>query len=271
MKDLTDIRRYELKYAITEAMAARIRDEIAPICVLDRNVPHGESGYTVNNLYFDTPSLKFYYDTRFRKPMRYKARARYYGMKAADWIWPEIKYRQGSIIWKRRYRLPVDHFQSLVQTRATHRHEPEIKPQLDRFEEIVHWYDAHPVIHVRYFREPYVTTLEDYGRVTFDRRLCYRPVHGSSDLDYRERDMLYYDDPVTTFNADSPVLLEIKVEPQVPHWIIAVIRKFNLVQRPFSKYCYGIDHTMGTITQGRNPATSRSTFHQTVSSARSVE
>jgi hypothetical protein len=253
LSDLTDIRRYELKYTVTESIAARIRDEISSCCVLDCHVPPGETGYTVNNLYFDTPGLKFYYDTRFRKPMRYKARARYYGMKACDWIWPEIKYRQGSIIWKKRYRLPVGHFPELVQTRAVHMREPEIKPQLNRFEDLLHWYDAHPILHVRYFREPYVTTLEDYGRVTFDRRLCYRAVHGSAELDYNEPDMLYFDDPVTTYSPDSPVLLEIKVEPHVPRWIIALIQKFNLNQRPFSKYCYGIDHALAYFTEGRNP------------------
>lgn len=261
MKDLTNIRRYELKYAVTESMAARIRDEIAPMCVLDRHVPHGESGYTVNNLYFDTSGLRFYYDTKFRKPIRYKARARYYGMKPADWVWPEIKYRQGSIIWKKRYRLPIGQFPDLFQIRETHNREPEIKSRLDRFEDLLYWYDAHPILHVRYFREPYVTTLENYGRVTFDRCLCYRSVHGSVDLGYREQDMVYYDDPVTTIHPDSPVLLEIKVEPSVPQWIIAVIRKFNLMQRPFSKYCYGIDHTLGYITPGRNSVMTYTTFH----------
>ncbi len=98
----------------------------------------------------------------------------------------------------------------------------------------------------------HVTTLEDYGRVTFDRRLCYRAVHGSADLDYNEPDMLYYDDPVTTYSPDSPVLLEIKVEPHVPWWIIALIQKFKLNQRPFSKYCYGIDHTLAYFTEARN-------------------
>jgi hypothetical protein len=83
LKDLVDIRRYELKYAITEDVAAAIKAHIAPMCVLDRHVHCGEPGYTVNNLYFDTPALRFYYDTKFRKPMRYKARARYYGLKSS--------------------------------------------------------------------------------------------------------------------------------------------------------------------------------------------
>jgi hypothetical protein len=260
MEDLSDIRRYELKYAVTESIAARIKEYIAPICALDRHVPAGETGYTVNNLYFDTAGLKFYHDTKFRKPMRYKARARYYGPAPLDWVWPEIKYRQGSIIWKKRYRIAIDQFPTLFTCRKAEDGEPVIKTRLDRFEELLHWYDAQPVLHVRYFREPFVTTLETYGRVTFDRRLCYRPVHGSISLDYREQDMVYYDDPVTTQNPDSPVLLEIKIETHVPLWVIEMIRKFDLVQRPFSKYCYGIDHILGSLTAGRHSIFNYSTF-----------
>ena len=107
MEDLSKIRRYELKYTITEGMAADIQDYISNICCLDKHVPAGESGYTVNNVYFDTSDLKFYHDTKFRKVTRYKPRARYYGMKPSDVIWPEIKYRHCNIIWKKRYcRVP---------------------------------------------------------------------------------------------------------------------------------------------------------------------
>jgi len=120
-------------------------------------------------------------------------------------------------------------------------------------EELIYWYNAGPVLYVRYFREPYVTELEEYGRVTFDRKLCYRPARGSIELDYKEEDMIYYDDAITTLNFDqSPVLLEIKVETLVPYWASELIRKFHLMQRPFSKYCYGIDHARGYITNPRN-------------------
>ena len=127
-----------------------------------------------------------------------------------------------------------------------------MKQQLNRFEEIIHWYDAQPVLHVRYFREPYITQLESYGRITFDHNLAYRQIYGSIDLDYMEKDMLYYDDPMTTIHHQSPVILEIKVETLVPQWTIKMIKKFNLVQRPFSKYCYGIDYIKHDSPSGRN-------------------
>ena len=122
---------------------------------------------------------------------------------------------------------------------------------MDTFDEIIYWYSAQPILHVRYFREPYVSDLESYGRVTFDRNLCCRPTNGSIDLDYDERDLLYYDDPISSHNYDSPVLLEIKVEKQVPAWAIELIRKFNLMQRPYSKYCYGLDSIMNYNHCGR--------------------
>jgi len=252
MEDLSNIRRYELKYVITESVAAGIKDYISNICSLDKHVPPGGLGYIVNNLYFDTPDLRFYHDTKFRKLTRYKPRIRYYGNKARDLIWPEIKYRHASIIWKKRYSIPVEKYRDLFIPRQSE-DAPRSRMFIERFEDLLHWTGARPVLHVRYFREPYVTDLEAYGRVTFDRNLCYRLVHGSIGLDYQEKDMMYYDDPVTTMNFNSPVLLEIKVETRVPVWVVELIRKFNLGQRGFSKYCYGIDHALGYFTPSRQP------------------
>ena len=250
-KDFHEIVRYELKYAITEELAAQIREYIKNICTLDTHVPPGEQGYIVNNLYFDTPDLKFYYDTKFRKLTRYKARARFYGEKATDFIWPEIKYRNASVIWKRRYSIPIERWPELFNPGNTDKRQPIVKSQLDTFDDLVFWYKAQPTLHVRYFREPYVTELEDYGRVTFDRQLCCRPTNGSIELAYHEQDLFYYDDPVNSRDYDSPVILEIKVETLVPVWAIKLIRKFDLKQRGFSKYCYGMDSILGYCENGR--------------------
>ena len=249
---LSKIRRYELKYAITDSLADQIKDYISNICFLDEHVSEGDSGYIVNNLYFDTVDLKFYTDTKFRKLTRYKPRARYYGMKTGDCIWPEIKYRHGNLIWKNRQCIPIDCWPSLFCPELSDDKICNVKQQINRFDEIIHWHDARPVLHVRYFREPYVTRLESYGRITFDHNLAYRQIYGSTDLDYREKDMLYYDDPITTIDHQSPVILEIKVETLVPQWTIKMIKKFNLVQRPLSKYCYGIDYIKQYLPSSRN-------------------
>ncbi len=249
--NLSKIRRYELKYVINESLAAEIRDYISSICTLDKHVPPGETGYIVNNLYFDTGDLRFYHDTKHRKLTRYKPRARFYGEKASDFIWPEIKFRNANVIWKRRYSIPIDQWPGLFSPSKTNHASPTFKNEFEKFDEVVYWHNAQPVLHVRYFREPYVTELETYGRITFDRRLCCRPTDGSIDLEYDERDMLYYDDPITAKSDDSPLLLEIKVETHVPAWVISLIHTFNLMQRPYSKYCYGIDSLFHNCDNGR--------------------
>lgn len=254
LSDLSQIKRYELKYVISEKTATKIRDYIQGICSLDRHASPKTGGYIVNNLYFDTPSLHFYYDTKFRRLTRYKLRARYYGEQVTDFIWPEIKYRQSSVIWKTRRRVSVEQWPELFNSQKSEHKNPTIKDRLDSFEDIIHWYGAQPVLHMRYFREPYVTQLERYGRVTFDRRLTYRMAHGSIDLSPDDaEDMLFYDDPVTSKHYESPVILEIKVETLVPFWAIDIIQKFDLVQRGFSKYCYGIDNNMEYGSYFRSP------------------
>ena len=240
--DLSKLKRYELKYTISESLAAEIRDYIRGFFKLDEHVPSGEDGYIVNNLYFDTPDLRFYFDTRFRKLIRYKLRARFYGEKSSDYIWPEIKYRHGPVIWKTRRKIPMEEWPQLFLLQRSEQQESVRKSGLDSFEELVHWYGAQPVLHVRYYREPYVTQLETYGRVTFDRRLTYSMAEGSIDVFRDGREMIYYDDPLSTLCHESPIVLEIKVERLVPFWVIDMVRQFGLVQRPFSKYCYGIDN-----------------------------
>ncbi|MFC2134226.1 VTC domain-containing protein [Bacteroidota bacterium] len=249
--DISSIKRYELKYTIDENLASEIRDYLKNIFVLDSHVPPGEKEYIVNNLYFDTNDLKFYYDTKFRKLTRYKPRVRYYGEKATDLIWPEVKYRNSSVIWKRRYSIPISKWPELSSRTRICKKISSAKEQLDSFDDVIYWYNANPVLHVRYHREPYVTELESYGRITFDRRLACRSMNGSIELDYDEKEMLYYDDPVSSKSADSLVILEIKVETLVPSWAIELIHTFNLMQRPYSKYCYGLDSLTNFKENGR--------------------
>lgn len=244
MDALNKIRRYELKYLIDEELAERIRDDISGICRLDPHVAIGENTYLVNNLYFDTIDLRFYYDTKFHKLPRFKARARFYGEQFTDHIWTELKYKQGNVVWKIREKLTKDEWQNYFTMQMFRDFQQEIQAGLGDFRDTVYWFDAKPTISVRYRREPYVSLLDNYARITFDRQLSYRYPVESLELAFEESDLIYYDDPATTRADISGVILEIKVETLLPHWVVNLIRKFNLVQRPFSKYCYSIDHVL---------------------------
>lgn len=242
--DLSGLRRYELKYTVTESQAQAIRDYIQPLFSLDRHASPQQRGYVVNNVYLDTPGLRFYYDTKFKQETRLKSRVRYYGQAPDDFVILEVKHRHNTISWKRRRQIPADEWPGVLEVSRSERTAPSYIDLPETFEEVNHLYSTAPVLHVRYFREPYVSDIDEYGRITFDRALRYRLAHGSYEIGSRDDDMIYYDDPVTARWDDSPVVLEIKTQAYVPFWAIDLIHRFSLVQRGYSKYCYAIDQCL---------------------------
>lgn len=242
--DLSGLPRHELKYTVTESTAAAIADYIQPLFCLDPHVASGERRYVVNNVYLDTPGLRFYYDTKFRQLTRLKPRVRYYGLEPGAFLFLEVKHRHNTTSWKVRQRIPVEQWPGVLEVSAAERRAPVRIDLPETFQEVAHLYSAVPVLHVRYAREPYVSGIDEYGRITFDRALRCRPTYGSSQMETRDADMICFDDPVTAQWQDSPVVLEIKTQAFVPPWAIDIIRRFSLVQRGFSKYCYGIDRCL---------------------------
>jgi hypothetical protein len=242
--DLSGLRRYELKYTIPESLARQIRDYIQPFCSLDPNASAAERGYTVNNIYLDTPGLRFYHDVQAKQETRLKPRVRYYGPAPDDHVILEVKHRHNTISWKRRRQIPADQWPGVLEIAPSQQETSSYTTMPETFAEVNHLYSTTPVLHVRYFREPYVSDIDPYGRVTFDRALRFRLAHGSYELAIRDEDMSYYDDPVNTRSDDSPVVLEIKTQAFVPSWAVDLIRHFSLMQRGYSKYCYAIDRCL---------------------------
>ena len=250
-KDPWIISRYESKYLIPESTARAVRDAIRGLCVPDRNAD-ASGVYVVNNFYFDTPDLRFYHDTKFKQYNRFKLRVRYYGDVPEGNLWLEIKHKIRNITWKTRRPCPLAQWESIFEAgQGGGGLNGQPLSLRDSFENAVLRFGAEPRVHVRYLREPYLCDFESYCRITFDRNLSFRPTHGSLDLVSSEP-FMYYDDAVTSLaeDDDSPVILEIKTETQVPPWIMGLIRRFQLQQRGFSKYCYAVDNTMEQEAQG---------------------
>jgi hypothetical protein len=244
------ISRYEAKYVIDERLARAVRDGIRGYCSPDEHVD-ANGRYTVNNLYFDTPDLRFYYDTKFKQYNRFKPRVRFYGQAPDSYLWVELKHKIKNVTWKTRRRINVGEWPKLLEVSEPFAGPARIIRLTESFEDAVMRFQARPILHVRYVREPYVSNFDNYGRVTFDRCLTYRLAYGSFDLN-PDSDMMCYDDCESTLvhSDDSPVILEIKTETLVPRWVIELVQRFELNQRGFSKYCYAIDNTMLAASVG---------------------
>jgi hypothetical protein len=230
--------RLELKFLITEAMAFRVREAITPVCDPDA---HTGGRYDLRTLYFDTPQRHFHRAKLRRDADRLKLRARVYGGAdegpAADAVVRlETKRKTGAFVRKDRTPTTPRHWVDAALGRRA-------GAEAFAFEMLRH--GAEPSVLVRYEREAYVSRVDPYARVTFDRRVRAQSKR-SFDFDWDERRAV----PLDAGRASgwrsgggvlSPIVLELKSERQIPFWMASLIRRFDLERTGFSKYSRSVD------------------------------
>lgn len=229
------ISRHELKFLVDPDTAERVREDVTRICALDRHANGGR--YLVNTLYLDTPEMRFYGDVRFGRARRVKPRVRWYGVSPGPRIWLEVKAREASVNMKRRNPVPTSMWPGILSP-ALH---AAPTGMMTPFEALVAKSAARPVLHVRYEREPWISGLDDYARVTFDRALRVRSALSSPELPRDDFGFTYVAWETQVGEPEAGVLIEMKSALQIPRWMGALIRRHGLEQRGFSKYGNGID------------------------------
>lgn len=248
--DQREVHRYELKFLISEATYSEIYSYISCLCEPDNTGENVDGKYTVHSLYFDTPDFQFYADTQIRVPTRIKPRARYFGGAPKDVVWLELKKRNRDMVWKKRIRATLEYWPEVLYRSFPPPSErrivelSNIQSYEDSFLNAINSFRAVPSAHVRYEREAYMSQVDTYARITFDRKLRGCLANGDTNLFVEERDLICFDDPATCDHPDSPVILEIKAEALIPKWIIHMIQDFGLQRRGFSKYCNTIRTSM---------------------------
>jgi len=241
------IRRYENKYLIPADICDEIRDYLSFFCVPDPNAVSGDGFYYVHSLYFDTPKLKFFWDNKNRLSTRLKPRVRYFGLKPTDFVVLEVKRRFKNVVWKKREIIAPELWPDVLSSRPSDgytrnlNHDSFTERYLESFLNVVNTYGAIPVVHVRYLREAYVSEIDEYVRITFDRQLSGCLAHGNTDLTADDDDFVWVDDPATSNFFESPVIMEIKCEPSFPRWVVDLIQRFRLYRQGFSKYCNALE------------------------------
>jgi hypothetical protein len=226
--------RYELKYVIPEWQAEVVRRAIAPFCVLDPSSAEvaGHS-YAIQSLYLDTMHRDLYRVSCEGRPRRWKARIRRYD--GSDTVFLEVKNKDYDMVRKERARIPAAKWLERVRG-LTH----ENACSAERiFCDRVERYQLVRTLMVRYLREAWISTVDSYARVTFDREVVCRPC-GDWSLDSDGRDWLPLDSPASMLGVRQGVVLELKCLQAVPRWLSRVAQEANLERARFSKYCRGI-------------------------------
>jgi hypothetical protein len=234
--------RYEFKYLIPEWQVDEIRRAIEPFCVLDPNsarIPTHE--YPIQSLYLDTINRDLYRVSRERRGRRWKARVRHYD--GSDTVFLEVKNKDRDMVKKTRAKILVDGWVERVQGPL----HAEASPAERLFCQRLLRFHLAPTVMVRYLREAWLSTVDSYARVTFDRRIVCQPWTDWS-LDADPRNWIALDGARSMLGVPRGVVLELKCLSAVPRWLVNVISNADLQKTRYSKYCKGIERLFARDT-----------------------
>jgi len=235
----SQIERREYKFLVDRRTAAALRAAIQPFCRIDPfAATNPNRSYTVETLYLDTPGLTLFWGNDHEQLDRFKMRVRRYA-KPNSPVYLEVKRRYNDVISKSRGRLGANQWTALLEDPGA-----PIPPDLasydrkavERFLAYSRSLHVQPVTLVRYEREPYVSTIDDYGRVTFDTHVRARVIDRLSFDDEDGGSWRALDGAVLQNTHESLVVLEMKFTNQVPLWMVNIARSIGLVRGAFSKY-----------------------------------
>ena len=227
--------RYELKYLIPELRVEAVRRAIQTFCVLDPYCAKSPTQeYGIQSLYLDTPNRDLYRISRERRSRRWKARVRRYD--GSDTVFLEVKNKDESLIKKLRARIPAAGWVQRIHSPGSEYASPAERTFCGNLEQ----FHLVPTLMVRYMREAWMSTVDSYARVTFDRRVVCQP-WGEWSLDCDDRQWLALDDSHSMLSVPRGVVLELKCLTAVPRWLSNVTQTANLTRARYSKYCKGIE------------------------------
>ncbi|MCC6554510.1 MAG: polyphosphate polymerase domain-containing protein [Polyangiaceae bacterium] len=231
--------RYEYKYLVPERVVPAIREAALAVSRIDEYArPDGR--YAIRSLYFDTPRYDLYWANEREQADRFKVRARCYPGNPGP-VFLEVKRRVKDVIVKTRGPVPADAWRDVLRGRlapleAVSR---SARAAAERFILVVERHHLRPAVLVEYEREAYVSLVDKYARLTFDRRIVVQE-KDAIDLEASPVRWRPIDHPAQTRTTEPICVLELKFEQRPPAWMSALVRRLDLVRYSFSKYCYGV-------------------------------
>ncbi|MEX1018058.1 MAG: polyphosphate polymerase domain-containing protein [Litorilinea sp.] len=237
----TDLR-HELKYLIRHDVQAQLLDELGEYLQVDAHA-QADGTYPITSLYYDTPDHKFYWDKIEGHRVRRKVRVRTYDDAADDAAMTpdtvcflEIKQRVDKLIRKRRAALPYAQAIAFDDFDTPPADLPaEAREVMQEVYYLQRTLDIRPTCIVRYHR----LALEGNAlypdlRVTFDSNLRSR-VHDLSLLSTDHADNSFFLPP-------EFMILEVKVNSNVPYWLAQMLNRHRCRLQRFSKYGAAVEH-----------------------------
>lgn len=220
--------RFERKYYLPDHNYLRVRDQVLSHPLLFRPIFKERK---VNNIYLDTPGLKFFYDNVEGEMERKKIRVRWYGesFQHQEKLTLEYKIKKGLLGRKESYPLKnID----ISPGFAFPQFRKQIRANKLPFMVTNEVTDLHPTLLNTYVRE-YFLSEDGSFRITLDRELHFYHLHAGKNMFRSE------------FNQGKDMVMEIKYDPEHETKIDTVTQGFPFRITKSSKYVIGIQNTIG--------------------------
>lgn len=227
--------RFELKYLMTLQQAERFKTALRAFLIPDEH-GKGNGHYALASLYYDSPDFRCYREKgdgiRFRRKLRIRRYETGETLTDEAFVFVEIKQRIDRVTQKRRIMLPYWQALRLCNDRQIPDREACDKTLIDEIFVFLWQYNLRPVSIVRYDRQAFIGTEYNIGlRVTFD-----------TDLSFQTHQLHLHEQPSGLLMLPSnQVVMEVKVNERIPHWLTELIAAHNLQMVRVSKYCRSIE------------------------------
>lgn len=239
---------------------------------------HKGTVYTlIASHYFDSAELGFFRHHFLKAPKRYKLRIRRY---APNGVWSgeapliELKSKELGISRKRRFALTPENYERVMDGKIIKMTDEmlTLNPRADR-DKLLNWmtkinnlileYDLKPALKVRYRRLAFEAA--DGFRLTMDMDLKIEAL----DLDVAEvagtlaisREV--WDEAgrvAAKYERERHCVVELKHTGRPPEWVESFLKKHQIVNTSFSKYCWAVNETAGPETSAPEAADARLTL-----------
>jgi hypothetical protein len=235
----TRIERHEAKYIVPKSLLGEIRRQIAPFVTPDKHGQGEHPCYLVRTIQLDDRALSLHYAKEVEQLNRFKLRIRTYGTDGEAPYFIEIKRKLRDLIVKSRSVVSAqDYGPDLLEQPKRHIVFKNSKEEVNYLEflRLKQEIGARPILMIQYERESYLGQMEDYARVTMDRKICYQMVDSYDFAHVNERRWRHVD-TCTGLRSEYPgFVLELKSKISIPYWMMDIIRRFDLVRVGFCKY-----------------------------------
>ena len=239
MNAVTMMQRYEMKFILTKDQLVAFQDALKGHMEVDQ---YGKT--SIASIYYDTPDYLLIRKSLEKPVYKEKIRLRSYGLANNNkTVYLELKRKALGVVYKRRIALKED-----IAEEFLNHQEVSLK-------------DDQVTREIAYFRD-YLKVLEPKIMIIYDRT-SYAEVNGNIRLTIDENPRYRNDDLNLHTSMDGKLLLppgsailEIKVQQELPLWLVSILSKYKIYKTSFSKVgeAYKLMYRNGVQTQERRLA-----------------